>query len=71
MGRFVLSQRDFVRILQTHGFRPTSQRGSHQYWERPGFKVTVDIKYPDYSGWLLQSMLLQSGLPKSAFRVYR
>ena len=68
MGRFVLSQREFLRILQAHGFRHTSQRGSHQFWERPGFKVTVDVKYPEYSGWLLRMMIQQSGLPKSVFR---
>jgi predicted RNA binding protein YcfA (HicA-like mRNA interferase family) len=68
MGRFVLSQREVLRILRGHGFTPTSQRGSHQYWEKPGYKVTVDVKYPEYSGWLLASMIRQSGLPKSAFR---
>ena len=68
MGQFVLSQREFVRILQAHGFRPTSQRGSHQFWERPGFKVTVDVKYPEYSGWLLNCMIQQSGLSKVVFR---
>lgn len=68
MGRFVLSQRDLVRVLHSHGFRQISQRGSHQYWERPGYKVTVDVKYPEYSGWLLRMMIEQSGLPKSVFR---
>ena len=70
MGYFVLSQREFVRILHTHGFRPTSQRGSHQFWERPGFKVTVDVKYTEYSGWLLARMIHQSGLPKVVFRLH-
>ncbi len=68
MGQFVLSQREFVRILRAHGFSPTSQRGSHQFWERPGFKVTVDVKYTEYNGWLLNSMIHQSGLPKALFR---
>ena len=68
MGRFVLSQREFLRILQSHGFRQTHQRGSHQYWEKPGYKVTVDVKYPEYSGWLLHQMIKQSGLPKAVFR---
>lgn len=63
----VISQRAFTCILQVHGFRPTSQRGSHQYWEKPGYKVTVDVKYREYSGWLLRVMIQQSGLPKSAF----
>jgi predicted RNA binding protein YcfA (HicA-like mRNA interferase family) len=64
---FVVSQRDFIRVLQSHGFRPTHQRGSHQYWEKPGYKVTLDVKYREYSGWLLKLMIQQSGLPKSAF----
>ena len=68
MGRFVLSQRDVLRVLQSHGFTQTSQRGSHQYWEKPGNKVTLDVKYREYSGWLLRMMIGQSGLPKSAFR---
>ena len=67
MGHFVLSQREFLRVLRTHGFTPTSQRGSHQYWEKPGHKVTVDVKYPEYSGWLVANMIRQSGLSKSAF----
>ena len=68
MGRFILSQRDFIRVLQSHGFTQTSQRGSHQYWEKPGYKVTVDVKYREYSGWLLRVMIQQSGLPKAVFR---
>ena len=66
--RFVVSQREFLRILQAHGFMQTYQRGSHQYWEKPGYKVTVDVKYREYSGWLLKVMIRQSGLLKSAFR---
>ena len=68
MARLVLSQRDFLRILQSHGFRQTSQRGSHQFWEKPGYKVTVDVKYREHSGWLLRVMIDQSGLPKTIFR---
>ena len=68
MGRFVLSRREFLRIVRAHGFTQTSQRGSHQYWEKPGYKVTVDVKYPEYSGWLLRTMIQQSGLPAALFR---
>ncbi|MBU0568647.1 type II toxin-antitoxin system HicA family toxin [bacterium] len=68
MSRFVVSQSDFIRILTKNGFVKTSQRGSHQYWKRHGFRVTVDIKYSEYSGWLLNKMIEQSGLPKSIFR---
>ena len=68
MGRFVLSQRDVLRVLQSYGFTQTSQRGSHQYWEKPGYKVTVDVKYREYSGWVLRMMIEQSGLPKALFR---
>lgn len=67
MGRFLVRQRDFIRILRSHSFQQTSQRGSHQYWEKPGYKVTVDVKYPEYGGWLLRVMIAQSGLSRSAF----
>ncbi|MBU2436626.1 MAG: type II toxin-antitoxin system HicA family toxin, partial [Candidatus Omnitrophica bacterium] len=65
------SQRDFIRILKENGFIQTSQRGSHRFWKKPGFRVTVDIKYSEYSGWLLNKMIEQSGLPKSIFRKQR
>lgn len=68
MARFKVSQRDFIRILKTAGFIQTSQRGSHQYWEKPGYKVTVDVKYDEYSGWLLKKMIEQSGLSKQTFK---
>ena len=68
MAGFKVSQRDFIRILKSAGFTQTTQRGSHQYWEKPGYKVTVDIKYNEYSDWLLATMIRQSGLPKRIFR---
>lgn len=68
MARFVISQRELMRILREYGFIQTHQRGSHQYWEKSGLRVTVDIKYSEFSGWLLQEMIRSSGLPKSAFR---
>ncbi|MBU0568946.1 type II toxin-antitoxin system HicA family toxin [bacterium] len=57
MSRFVVSQSDFIRILTKSGFVKTSQRGSHQYWKKHGLRVTVDIKYSEYSGWLLNKMI--------------
>ncbi|MBI2095780.1 MAG: type II toxin-antitoxin system HicA family toxin [Candidatus Omnitrophica bacterium] len=72
MSRFVLAQADFVSILKTHGFTLKRQVGSHQQWEgTTGNRrrlVTVDTGFSQYSGWLLSSMIRQSGLPKSAFR---
>lgn len=67
MAKLVISQRDFIHILREKGFIQTTQRGSHQYWEKPGYKVTVDVKYPEYSGWLLNQMIRSSGLSKSIF----
>jgi predicted RNA binding protein YcfA (HicA-like mRNA interferase family) len=68
MARFVVSQRDFIRILRENGFVYDSQNGSHQFWKKAGYRVTVDVKYPEYSGWLLKTMIEQSGLPKFIFR---
>jgi predicted RNA binding protein YcfA (HicA-like mRNA interferase family) len=55
MSRFVVTQREFIRILKEQGFDldPNNpQRGSHQFWKKPGIRVTVDVKYPEYSAWL-------------------
>lgn len=75
VGRFVISQRKFIEILRTNSFYPTGQQvGSHQTWEGTinGRKhsVTVDVKYDEYCGDVLASMIRQSGLPKKTFRQY-
>ena len=61
-----------MEILRTHGFVLKRQVASHQQWEGvvDGRRrlVTVDASYPEFSGWLLNRMIHQSGLPKAIFR---
>ena len=75
LGSLTLSRDAFVRILQAHGFTLKRQVASHQQWEGvvSGHRrlVTVDASYREFSGWLLATMIRQSGLPKSIFRTNR
>ncbi len=66
--------RDFVSILETHGFRLDRQRGSHKQFKGTvgghARLVTVDYDQPgeDVPKRNLASMIRQSGLPKKVFR---
>lgn len=72
MPRLVIDQKEFLKILKSNNFYFKRQEGSHQAWE--GFVngkrmvVSVDKKFDTYNGWLLNSMIRQSGLPKRIFR---
>ena len=72
MGQFKLEQEVLLRVLRAHGFRVIRQRGSHEQWEGvvDGRRrvVTVDLSYPELFGFVLASIIKQSGLPKSAFK---
>ena len=71
MPKLVISQKNFIGILQEYGFYHKRTHSSHQTWE--GFHhnkkwlVQVDTNYNPYSGWLLNSMIRQSGLDKRIF----
>jgi predicted RNA binding protein YcfA (HicA-like mRNA interferase family) len=66
--------RDFVRIIERHGFAFDRQRGSHhQFKGEVGGRmqlVTVDYSQlgEDISPRNLASMIRQSALPKKLFR---
>lgn len=72
MSKLVISRDKFIKILKAHNFYFKRQVASHQSWEGmvDGKRrlVSVDMNYKTYSGWLLNSMIRQSGLPKTLFR---
>jgi predicted RNA binding protein YcfA (HicA-like mRNA interferase family) len=72
VSKLVISQKGFIEILKAQDFYFKRQESSHQTWEGivNGRRrlVSVDVNYDSYSGWLLNSMIRQSGLPKILFR---
>jgi len=72
LGSLVLSRQRFLEILRAHGFTLKRQVASHQQWEGTvdGERrlVTVDVSIREFSGWLLNRMMHQSGLSKGVFR---
>lgn len=71
MGRLrILSGRDACRILEQHGFHLVRQRGSHMVMQQRTTSGTVTVPIPDHSELrvgTLQSIIRQSGVPRSAF----
>jgi predicted RNA binding protein YcfA (HicA-like mRNA interferase family) len=71
LARLILTRQELIAILRVHGFTLKRQVGSHQQWEATvsGRRrlVTVDASVREFSGWLLNRMIHQSGLPKFAF----
>lgn len=69
-----MKYRDFVRILEDHGFRCERTRGSHRQYEGviEGQRRLVTVDYSqageDIMQMNLSSMIRQSGLSKSLFR---
>lgn len=69
-----MKYRDFVRIIEAHGFAFDRQRGSHRQFKGTIAGrvelVTVDFSQPgqDISPRNLASMIRQSCLPKKLFR---
>jgi len=72
VAKLIIPQKKFIRILKDHGFYKKRTKSSHETWE--GFHggkywmVQVDTNYDPYSGFLLSSMIRQSGLEKKIFR---
>ena len=66
--------RDFIRILEDHGFALARQRGSHRaYKGQVGGQIRVVVvachsEGDDIKRGTLSSMIRQSGLPKQLFR---
>ncbi|NOU11790.1 MAG: type II toxin-antitoxin system HicA family toxin [Nitrospira sp.] len=73
MGKLrVLSGRDVCRILEQHDFQIVRQRGSHIVMQRRTDFSTVTVPIPDHSEiqiGTLQSIIRQSGVPRSAFEI--
>ncbi len=71
MGRLrVLSGQEVCTILQRHGFVEVRRRGSHIVMQRRLADGTTTVPVPDHKEvhiGTLQSIIRQSGLPRSEF----
>jgi len=57
-------------MMERHGFRQVRQRGSHIVIQKRTEKSTITIPVPDHpelKTGTLQSIIRQSGLPRSVF----
>ena len=66
----VLSGREVCRILVKHGFVEVRRRGSHVVMQRKTESGSTTVPVPDHSELkigTLQSIIRQSGLPRSEF----
>lgn len=73
MGKLqVLSGKEVCDILKRHGFGEVRRRGSHIVMQRKVAGSTVTVPVPDHSELrigTLQSIIRQSGVPRSEFEV--
>jgi predicted RNA binding protein YcfA (HicA-like mRNA interferase family) len=68
----VLSGREVCRILGEHGFVEVRRRGSHRVMQKRAEGSTTTVPVPDHDELrisTLQSIIRQSGLPRSFFEV--
>ncbi|CDI02116.1 YcfA-like protein [Candidatus Competibacter denitrificans Run_A_D11] len=66
----VLSGREVCAILARHGFIEMRQRGSHIAMQKQLEDATITVPVPNHSEiriGTLQSIIRQSGIPKSEF----
>jgi predicted RNA binding protein YcfA (HicA-like mRNA interferase family) len=66
----VLSGRESCQILEQYGFVEVRQRGSHIIMQKRTDETTITVPVPNYSELrigTLQSIIRQSGLPRSLF----
>jgi len=66
----VLSGQEVCAIMRRHGFALVRQRGSHMVMQRVTPDGTITVPVPDHKelrAGTLQSILRQSGLPRSEF----
>jgi predicted RNA binding protein YcfA (HicA-like mRNA interferase family) len=67
-----LSGQEACDILRAHGFVEIRRRGSHIVMQRQGTDGTTTVPVPDHKEvriGTLQSIIRQSGLPRSVFEV--
>ncbi len=73
MGKLrVLSGKGACKILSKHGFVEVRKRGSHIVMQQKTSEVTTTVPVPDHDELrigTLQSIIRQSGLPRSEFEV--
>lgn len=71
MGKLrVLSAKQVCQILTEHGFGQVRQRSSHIIMQKKTDDSTITVPVPNYSEvkiGTLQSIVRQSGLPRSLF----
>ncbi|MFN3533558.1 MAG: type II toxin-antitoxin system HicA family toxin [Candidatus Brocadia sp.] len=71
MGKLrVLSGRQVCAILSNHGFREVRRRGSHIVMQKKLPHGTITVPVPDHDEiqiGTLQSIIRQSGVPRSEF----
>jgi predicted RNA binding protein YcfA (HicA-like mRNA interferase family) len=68
----VLSAREVCQILEQQGFAKVRQRGSHIIMQKQIKDSTITVPVPNYAEvrtGTLQSIIRQSGLPRSLFEV--
>ncbi len=66
----VFSGTELCRLLKQHGFSSVRQRGSHVVMQRQAGSSTVTVPVPMHREirlGTLQSIIRQSGLPRSCF----
>jgi len=66
----VLSAKVVCQILSEHGFEQVRQRGSHIIMQKKIDDSTITVPVPNYTEikiGTLQSIIRQSGLPRSLF----
>jgi predicted RNA binding protein YcfA (HicA-like mRNA interferase family) len=66
----VLSAKVVCQILSEHGFEKVRQRGSHIIMQKKIDDSTITVPVPNYTEikiGTLQSIIRQSGLPRSLF----
>ena len=73
MGKLrVFSAKQVCQILTEHGFIQVRQRGSHIIMQKKIDDSTITVPVPNYSEvkiGTLQSIVRQSGLPRSLFEL--
>ena len=71
MGKLrVLSGKEVCVILSKHGYVEVRQRGSHIVMQRKLLDTTITVPVPNHSELrigTLQSIIRQSGIPRSEF----
>jgi predicted RNA binding protein YcfA (HicA-like mRNA interferase family) len=66
----VLSGKDVCSILAQHGFQEVRRRGSHVVMQKKLPQTTITVPVPDHKEiriGTLQSIIRQSGIPKTEF----